>query len=90
MIAYLLAARRRVTEFWNEGFRNSGSDEVTMSLTGHIEEVHIGFDGDGFMILEQRSVPRFGIVRRPACVAYRIIGRGNGRLGPVVEWCWPA
>ena len=85
MMTFLLSARRVVTESWREAFR--WSDELSLSLTGHLEEVFVGNDENG-AIYEVREVPRFGLRRHAVTVPRRVLCRRGGRRGAVRELVW--
>ena len=88
MLMFLLAGQYRVTEFWEEGFVWPRLGEISVSLTGHLEEMFIGKSAKGEPIFEIREVGRFRLVRRDPMMPYRIVCRNKKRTGAVREIAW--
>jgi len=72
----------RVTRGRDANFISPKSDELSISLTGHLEEVHTSW---GLLnTFDLRSFHRFSVHRRRQDRPYRIFGR-DGSFAPVVE-----
>ena len=87
MMLFLLSARYRVTHLWDDSFHWPKTGEIAMSLTGHFEERHVGWDGTGDL-LQVVEVKRFRFTYRAPGIAYRVLCRDKGRTSPPREIAW--